>query len=62
MNAEQLRILDNQIALTNSRIQEQSRLIDKAITQRDALSFFKSDLEELRVRLNEAGDTGDKHA
>lgn len=55
MNVQQEHLINNLIALTNSRIVEQSRIIDKAIIQRDALQFFKSDLEDLRSRLLEAG-------
>lgn len=56
MNVQQEHHINNLIALTNSRIAEQSRIIDKAIIQRDALQFFKGDLEELRCRLLESGD------
>jgi len=56
MISTQLHILDNYIGLTNSRIAEQSRILDKALIQRDALQFFKSDLEDLRARLIAAGE------
>jgi hypothetical protein len=56
MISTQLQILDNYIALTNSRLQEQDRLVNKALISRDALQMFKSDLEDLRARMIEAGE------
>lgn len=53
MSEAQLRIIDNAIEMTNSRIVEQTRIIDKSLNQRDALLFFKKELEDLRDRLVE---------
>lgn len=51
MNDAQLQVIDNYIALINSRIDDQSRLEQQAQIRANSLRYFKDELENLRVRL-----------
>lgn len=56
MSDSQLQIIDSYLALVNSRIVEQTRIVDKALIQRDALYLFRGDVEDLRSRLVKDAD------